>query len=205
MRLTKRGPLRKIIGFENGREILECGHVQAPLQDAFGRTEPVRRRCMWCYKNGKVDMAFFPKLLEQKTLLFEDTNCWVWQGATASNGYGSIVVAGNTFLVHRLVWKLHNGDIPDGMHILHTCDRPICCNIDHLFIGTHADNMTDKAQKGRSTQGEKQPNAKLTDDKVLEIRQKHNTGTKQADLAREYGVSYQNIHHIVHRMTWAHI
>lgn len=44
-------------------------------------------------------------------------------------------------------------DVPDGMHILHSCDNPRCCNPEHLRIGTHQDNMNDKVSRGRSGLG----------------------------------------------------
>jgi len=51
-------------------------------------------------------------------------------------------------LVHRLVWMLFNGD-PGEMHVLHRCDMPACCNPEHLFLGTHLDNMRDMDEKNR--------------------------------------------------------
>ena len=72
-------------------------------------------------------------------------------------GYAQIGYGGKTWVHHRLVWTLEHGEIPEGMMVLHRCDNPPCINIDHLFLGTHQDNMDDRRRKGRypwpSTEG----------------------------------------------------
>lgn len=81
--------------------------------------------------------------------------CWIWIGATASFGYGRIQreggKQGKADRAHRVSWLLHYGEIPLGMWVLHQCDEPSCVRPDHLFLGTHTDNMLDMAAKGRST------------------------------------------------------
>lgn len=87
-----------------------------------------------------------------------DSGCWQWSGAT--NGklvpYGRLNIAGllggaATFArAHRVSWLVHKGAIPDGLHVLHKCDNTLCINPDHLFLGTHEQNMADREQKGRN-------------------------------------------------------
>jgi len=79
--------------------------------------------------------------------------CWLWTSATTAAGYGVFRLGGRKGIaayVHRLAWALTHGPIPDGLEVCHHCDTPPCCNPDHLFLGTHSDNMRDMARKGRN-------------------------------------------------------
>lgn len=78
-----------------------------------------------------------------------ETPCREWQGARNEHGYGYLRRAGRQWLTHRWVWTLMNGPIPDGMKILHRCDNPPCFRLDHLWMGTQADNVRDMIAKGR--------------------------------------------------------
>lgn len=75
--------------------------------------------------------------------------CWPWTGSRTRTGYGKCSVDGRHVAAHRLAWQLTNGPIPDGLHVLHRCDNPPCCNPGHLFLGTHTDNVRDMLAKGR--------------------------------------------------------
>jgi hypothetical protein len=77
--------------------------------------------------------------------------CWEWRGLKDKDGYAIIYSreTDNHVRVARLVWTMANGPIRNGLFILHHCDNPACVRIDHLFQGTHTDNMRDKSQKGR--------------------------------------------------------
>jgi hypothetical protein len=81
--------------------------------------------------------------------LDKSSECWLWTGAADNHGYGNIGIEGKTKKVHRAYWEEFNGPIPEGVYVCHTCDTPLCVNLEHLFLGTHSDNMLDMKQKGR--------------------------------------------------------
>lgn len=77
-----------------------------------------------------------------------DEGCWEWRGAKKTGGYGVINVGGRARRVHRIVAAAVGMEV-DGAEVCHRCDNPPCCNPAHLFTGSHRDNMTDMARKGR--------------------------------------------------------
>lgn len=134
-------------------------------------------------------------------------DCWEWQGGKTKDGYGKAGYQHKNVLAHRLAWELTNGPIPEGLCILHECDNPTCCNPNHLFPGTHTDNMRDMfAKKRKNTQGIKNNRAKLTERQVTEIRQRHHNGdVSRLNLATEYNVTTTTINFLLNRKTWSHI
>ena len=91
-------------------------------------------------------------------------DCWEWTGAISTSGYGHIGLDGKARRGHRVAWQLTNGGIPDGLCCCHHCDNRKCCNPNHLFLGTVADNNRDCEEKGRGNhpRGENHGRAKLT-------------------------------------------
>jgi hypothetical protein len=75
--------------------------------------------------------------------------CWEWVRGRTRQGYGKLNRNGKRWAAHRFIWTFVNGPIPNGIHVLHKCDNPPCINPDHLWLGTHTDNMRDKVRKGR--------------------------------------------------------
>jgi hypothetical protein len=134
------------------------------------------------------------------------TPCVIAPGRPDGNGYGLVWDTDRKKQVkaHRYAWEQAHGPIPPGMCICHHCDVPRCINIDHLFIGTHADNMRDKESKGRGNHrgspGQSHWNSKLTQTQVTEIRKLWASGEyTQQSLANHYGVSRAHIGHLVNR------
>jgi hypothetical protein len=127
--------------------------------------------------------------------------CWGWNGALDSDGYGLIKLNGKVCKAHRVSWEIHCGPIPDGIDVLHSCDNRSCTNPEHLFLGTNADNIQDRCKKGRTPAGETHPRARLTKYDVVLIRAeaKH---VPQTLLAKQYGVNQRTISDIVTRKRW---
>lgn len=158
-------------------------------------------------KYAKIISRFFAKVNQHA-----DNGCWEWTAHCTKNGYGRMKIEGKHKLAHRFSWEIHKGDIPEidgsdyrGTCVLHRCDNRKCVNPDHLFLGTHKDNINDMMGKHRNAQlcGELQGSSKLNEGNVTEIRTKYqlNQGTQRM-LAVEYGVDQKTIHNIVSGKTW---
>lgn len=83
--------------------------------------------------------------------------CWIFTGATNPNLYGTIwsFADQRPILAHRAAWVVTHGPIPSGLHVLHSCDTPPCCNPAHLSLGTPSDNAWDRSRKNRTFNGQK--------------------------------------------------
>lgn len=83
-----------------------------------------------------------PHTIETLLARTENVNgCWIWQGALKTNGYGVATYLGKQEYIHRLVYKLMVGSIPNGSEIDHLCNVRSCCNPEHLQVATHEHNM----------------------------------------------------------------
>lgn len=133
-----------------------------------------------------------------------NSGCWLWTAQVDKDGYGVFRTVPTSTQAHRMSYKIFVGDIPDGMFVLHRCDMPGCVNPDHLWVGTHKDNMKDMKDKGRRwvTYGERNKMAKLTDHDVFAIIKDNRTGR---DIAHSHQVSETTISRIINGGTWSHI
>lgn len=119
------------------------------------------------------------KILER--IKVTPAGCWEWLGAVNSKGYGQVWDGENKKVLycHRVMSGATSGTV------LHSCDNPVCCNPEHLTIGTPKDNSEDMVTKGRSHRG-----YKLTDEDVTAIMESAESGKT---LAKTFGVSQQTI------------
>lgn len=135
----------------------------------------------------------------------DENGCWNWTRAVNGGGYGVMVVDDRQLGVHQIAAVLFvDHGLASGVFVLHHCDNPRCFNPNHLFLGSHNDNMQDKIRKGRSgvLSGESAPWSKLSYLKAERIRLMIDIGESQSFVARVFGVSQTNISSIVRGKTW---
>lgn len=159
-------------------------HITVPGRGAEFGSVPLHKR-------------FWAKVIKTDT-------CWNWRGST-NNGRGMININGVPKFSSRVSWELSFGKILDGLCVCHKCDNPLCVRPDHLFLGTHKDNMRDAIKKGRFKyppimKGEENPTAKLNWNIVREIRA--NKKDTLSAMAKKYNVCIATIGNIKNYKVW---
>ena len=134
-----------------------------------------------------------------------DTGCWLWTGPQNGKGYGVFYVGSKNRHAHRCSYEVFKGTIPEGLHVLHACDTPLCVNPAHLRAGTQKDNAIDRETRGRRAnfRGEVVGTSKLTEAQVREILAQPDASQKE--LAERYGVKPTHIWRIRTGKSWAHV
>jgi len=113
--------------------------------------QPNTSREAWCSNDCRFKFHINPK--------WDVNECWEWDGAIfKKTGYGQFGSGkSGVYTAHKYSYQLFKGQVPEGLFVCHSCDNRKCFNPNHLWVGTHADNMNDMIQKGRSTLGNKYP------------------------------------------------
>lgn len=171
------------------------------------------------------DIRRFHKKIDKTPGLGPKGDCWEWRGTQSNNGYGKFAVRhgfrhGRNVLAHRVAFFLATSDWPITLCVLHRCDNRACCNADHLWLGTYADNNHDAAVKGRHPKGlelgcykhpetrprgERHHARKLSDKIVRQMRQLWKEGYSQGSIARRFGVSQSVGREAILGITWSHV
>ena len=145
-----------------------------------------------------------------RRIVKKENGCWEWQGPLLPTGYAQIGIGSRhegKVRVHRAMFEIFKGPIPDELYVLHTCDNRCCVNPDHLFLGTAKDNTQDMLRKGRARgiRGSQNKSSKLTEENVLEIRSLLGQGAYHKNLAEIYGVATSTISRIAQGKKWTHV
>lgn len=138
----------------------------------------------------------------------DSNECWEWKSLSGTVEYADTSFNGISEHAHRIAYRITFGDILEGMCVCHHCDNPPCCNPNHLFLGTHQDNIDDRERKNRNklpySKGENHGIAKLSEREIVEIRNLYINGDySYRKLADMFGVSFGNIRKIIKKETWA--
>lgn len=146
-------------------------------------------------------------------VVFLPDGCAKWIGGRTTKGYGLFSVQNppevkrrhRTVYAHHWIFERAHGPIPDDKVIMHSCDHPWCVSLRHLSLGTDQANVDDAVAKGRHKRGTMDPNAKLDDDKVREIRKLSAQGHSQAAIGAHFGVHQVLISLVMRGKIWKHV
>lgn len=162
------------------------------------------RKCKNAWENAPLKERFFRFIGEP-----EENGCILWKGSKLPKGYGCIGGGKGRGILRasRVSYEIHKGPIPEGLHVLHTCDNPPCVNPEHLYVGTQLDNSKDamKRNRLRPSPGEKNGFSKLTNKDVFKIRKLYKEGMKPKEIVKLFNVGKPCIESIVYKRSWKHL
>ena len=161
------------------------------------------RKCYQCSKSH-------PGLRTKEERFWEKVDkksfgCWEWTAHLDKRGYGRFGVSdGKGIGAHRYSYALHNGAFKKALYVCHKCDNPKCVNPEHLFLGTHQDNMDDMVRKGRqrSLKGEESPSCKISQETAQAVLDSELTYSQTAE---KFGMTKSSVAAIKARRMWKHL
>jgi len=142
---------------------------------------------------------------EDKFLPEPNSGCWIWEAGARKTPSKSYMQPwfrwpGESMPGARASWKLYRGEIPQGSHVLHICHNPLCVNPDHLYLGTHEDNMRDLKRSGRGRGGK----GATPEDTVRGIKNAQD-GASALSVAKKFNVNAETVRRIWSGERWSHI
>ncbi len=131
--------------------------------------------------------------------------CWEWLGPVNKDGYGTVKFKGVSHNASRVALWLASGREPNPL-ALHKCDNPICCNPNHLYEGTHAQNIADKVRRHRQASGEQIGGSVYKEADIRRVCQLLSQGGRpKTEIARITGVKVDTVKSVYRRSQWRHI
>lgn len=139
----------------------------------------------------------------QTHLNFQSNDCLIWPFAKNKYGYGKSSWNGKPEAAHRVICALVNGPQPIGKWMAaHSCGNGHkgCVNPNHLRWATPKENTADAIAHGTAVRGERQHCAKMTEQKIIEIRR--STNLSRREIAKTYGISKTTVGDILTGKSW---
>ena len=128
---------------------------------------------------------------------------WHRKKSTSTRGKLVVNLGGKLFAVHKLVLLAFVGPCPKGMECCHYDGDVRNNRLNNIRWDTHLSNEEDKRRHGTGNVGEKNHSAKLTVEKVREIRSLYMTGQyNYARLTKMYGITVGTLSPIISGRTW---
>lgn len=173
-----------------------------------GRGKYCSKNCMAIGYKIPLEERFFRHVSKSN-----HSSCHIWIGNRFNTGYGSFGFTDSNnkkrrwkpYLAHRIAYEIAYGKFDKNLEVCHRCDNPLCVNPDHLFLGSHSDNMNDAAVKKRMQYGESRHNNKLKESDIILIHQFYKEGKTQKQISDMFHVSQSVICRILNYKTWKHI
>lgn len=173
-----------------------------------GKPRKALGRCLSHYhkhKRAKADRSRIGSTAANRfNRMFErggDEECWEWTRSRTPQGYGKFQVSSyRSMLASRFALVLSSGsDLDSDLQACHTCDNPPCVNPAHLYWGTARDNLQDQIDRGRKPA---HTSSRLTEQTVVQLRERYAAGESASDLGREFGVKQSTVFGVVNGKVW---
>ncbi len=126
---------------------------------------------------------YIKQVIQERHIAVTETGCWIWIASKATTGYGDFRAFGKHYTAHTASYMAHNGPIENNLHVMHKCDIKLCCNPNHLTVGTNLDNIMDSVQKNRRKG-------------IARNRPKQLTYVKTSIEQKQKAINYMNEHNL---------
>lgn len=171
--------------------VLYCFHLNGSI---------CMKICVSCgneFKPSAADIACSIRCKILSSITKNENGCWIWNRKNIGARYGKLRWNKKWISSHRASYELFKGPIEIGKIICHKCDVTLCVNPDHLFVGTHKQNINDAINKKRLIIGAHSLAPKFTDDQVEEMRKLKSEGFTYSRLRRIFNCTDQYLVKVV--------